>query len=138
MDMYASQVTTDSLGRRGGPRRRWPEATKRKIVAETFEPGASVAVVAQRYELNPNVVFAWRRLYRAGEFGKPMENGSELIPVKVIAPGPGRKRVADRSGALATQTDSIEVRLAEGARVRFSGALAREALREIIAAVFAR
>jgi transposase len=131
-------VTTDSLGRRGGPRRRWPEATKRKIVEETFEAGASVAVVAQRYELNPNVVFAWRRLYRAGEFGKPPESGAELIPVKVIAPEPGPKRVADRSGATATQPDSIEVRLAEGAQVRFSGALAREALREIIAAVFAR
>ncbi len=139
MDMYASQVTTDSLGRRGGPRWRWPEATKRKIVEETFEPGASVAVAAQRYELNPNVVFAWRRLYRAGEFGKPIEGGAELVPVKVIAPTtPGPKRVADRSGAPATQSDSIEVRLAEGAQVRFSGALAREALREIIAAVFVR
>jgi len=138
MDMYASQVTTDSLGRRGGPRRRWPEATKRKIVEETFEAGASVAVVAQRYELNPNVVFAWRRLHRAGEFGKPSESGAQLLPVKVIAPAPGPKRVADRNGASATQPDSIEVRLAEGARVRFSGALAREALREIIAAVFAR
>jgi transposase len=138
MDTYASDVTTDSLGRRGGPRRRWPEATKRKIVEQTFEPGASVAIVARRYELNANVVFAWRRLYRAGEFGKPIEGGAELIPVKVITPDPGPKRIADRSGASATQTDSIEVRLAEGAQVRFSGALAREALREIIAAVFAR
>jgi transposase-like protein len=94
--------------------------------------------VAQRYELNPNVVFAWRRLYRAGEFGKPTQGGAELIPVKVIAPDPGPKRVAERSGASTTQSDSIEVRLAEGAQVRFSGTLAREALREIIAAVFAR
>jgi transposase len=138
MDTYASEVTTDSLGRRGGPRRRWPEATKRKIVEQTFEPGASVAIVARRHELNANVVFAWRRLYRAGEFGKPTEGGAELIPVKVIAPAPGPKRVADRSGASPSQVDSIEVRLAEGAQVRFSGALAREALREIIAAVFAR
>src|SRR2546423_7485405 len=130
MDMYATQVTTDSVGRGGGPRRRWLEATKHKVVEETFEAGASVAVVAQRYELNPNVVFAWRRLYRAGEFGKPAESGAELIPVKVIAPSPGPRRVADRSGASAAQPDSIEVRLAEGAQVRFSGALAREALRE--------
>ncbi len=105
---------------------------------QTFEPGASVAIVARRYELNANVVFAWRRLYRVGDFGKPREGGAELIPVKVIAPDPGTKRVADRSAASTTQTDSIEVRLAEGAQVRFSGALAREALREIIAAVFAR
>ncbi len=58
--------------------------------------------------------------------------------MKVIAPDPGPKRVADRSGASATQSGSIELRLAEGAQVRFSGAPAREALREIIAAVFAR
>src|SRR5258707_15760125 len=114
MDTYASEVTTDSLGRRGGPRRRWPEATKRKIVQQTFEPGASVAIVARRHELNANVVFAWRRLYRAGEFGEPTEGGADLIPVKVIAPAPGPKRVADRSGASPSQADSIEVRLAEG------------------------
>lgn len=135
MDTYVSKVTTDSLGRRGGPRRRWPEATKRKIVEETFAPGASVATVAQRYELNPNVVFAWRRAYRAGV--EPDRN-DELIAVNVIPPDSGVKRGADRASSSAPQTDCIEVLLAEGARVRLSGALAREALREIIAAVFAR
>jgi transposase len=89
MDTYASEVSTDSLGRRGGPRRRWPEELKRKIVEETLKPGASVAIVARRYELNANVVFAWRRLYRAGEFGVVSgDSGAELIPVKVIAPAP--------------------------------------------------
>jgi transposase-like protein len=55
MDTHTSQIVTDSLGRRGGPRRRWPEA-KRKIVEETFKPGASVAIVARRYDLNANVL----------------------------------------------------------------------------------
>ena len=49
-----------SLGRRR--RRRWSEAQKRQIVAETHEPGVSVPMVAQRYNLNANQVFRWRRL----------------------------------------------------------------------------
>jgi hypothetical protein len=38
--------------------RSWPEPLKRKIVAATFEPGASVAAVARRYEVNANQVLA--------------------------------------------------------------------------------
>ena len=45
-------------------RRRWSEAQKRQIVAETHEPGVSVPMVAQRYNLNANQVFKWRRLFR--------------------------------------------------------------------------
>ena len=33
-------------------RRRWSEAQKRQIVAETEEPGVSMPMVAQRYNLN--------------------------------------------------------------------------------------
>lgn len=136
MDTHTSQIPTDSLGRRGGPRRRWPEETKRRIVEETFKPGASVAIVARRYELNANVVFAWRRVYRADGMGPSADSAADLIPVKVIAPDPRRKEV--QSQACVPQTGSIEVLLAGGTQVRFSGSLAREALREIIAAVCAR
>ncbi len=41
--------------------KRWPEALKREIVAATFEPGASVSVVARQYDVNANQVFMWRR-----------------------------------------------------------------------------
>ena len=139
MDTHTSQLMTDSLGRRGGPRRRWPEEAKRKIVEETFKPGASVAIVARRYELNANVVFAWRRLYRAREFGEAVpEGGAGLIPVKVIAPDPGGKRIQKRPRAAVAHSEGIELLLAGGTQVRISGALAREALREIITAVCAR
>jgi transposase len=109
---------------------------KRRIVEETFKPGASVAIVARRYELNANVVFAWRRLYRADRMGPSADSAAELIPVKVIAPDPARKPVQPQ--ACMAPADSIEIVLAEGTQVRFSGSLAREALREIIAAVCAR
>ena len=42
----ASTAGGGSVGRR---RRRWSEAQKRQIVAETCEPGVSVPMVAQRY-----------------------------------------------------------------------------------------
>ena len=53
-----------SVGRR---RRRWSDAQKRQIVAETHEPGVSVPMVAQRYNLNANQIFRWRRLFREAE-----------------------------------------------------------------------
>jgi len=139
MDTHTTEVTTDALGRRGGPRRRWPEAAKRKIVEETFEPGASVAIVARRYELNANVVFAWRRLYRAEERGAAMPTRAPgLIPVNVTAPEAGVPKVRGRPRIDAPSNESIEILLAGGARLRFSGNLAREALKQIIAAVCAR
>jgi transposase len=47
----------------GGKRRRRlrSEDEKRRIVAETFERGASVSAVARRHELNANLLFTWRR-----------------------------------------------------------------------------
>lgn len=42
-------------------RRSWTAAEKRRIVAETFEPGASVSTVARRHDLNANLLFTWRR-----------------------------------------------------------------------------
>ena len=51
----------------GRCRRRWSEAQKRQIVAETHELGVSVPVVAQRYNLNANQIFGRRRLCREPE-----------------------------------------------------------------------
>ena len=38
---------------------------RRRIVEETLEPGASVAVIARSHGVNANQVFGWRRLYLA-------------------------------------------------------------------------
>src|SRR5438552_3009210 len=38
-------------------RRRWPEAAKRRMVAETRMPGTSVSVVTRRYDVNANQLF---------------------------------------------------------------------------------
>ena len=90
-----------SVGRR---RRRWSEAQKRQIVAETQEPGVSVPMVAQRYNLNANKIFGWRRLFRdlerAGGTGR-------FVPVVV-------EGAAGREPDAATMSPPSESVVAEG------------------------
>ena len=47
-------------------RRRWTAAEKVAIVAETYEPGVTVSLVARRHGVAPNQVFSWRRLAAQG------------------------------------------------------------------------
>lgn len=59
-----SIMDTSLTGRRRN--RSWPEALKREIVEAALAPGASVSVVARRYDVNANLVFGWRKRYREG------------------------------------------------------------------------
>ena len=90
-----------SVGRR---RRRWSEAQKRQIVAETCEPGVSVPMVAQRYNLNANQIFKWRRLFREAERAG---GAGRFVPVVVEA-------APDREPAAATMSPPSEGVVAEG------------------------
>jgi transposase len=54
-------VTEQSAKRRYRSKR-----DRRQIVEETLQPGASVAVIARRHDVNANQVFHWRKLYREG------------------------------------------------------------------------
>jgi transposase len=62
-------------------------AEKRRIVELTFQPGQSVARVAQAEGVNSHQVFQWRRAYRAGELAVAGEQASSLLPVIVSAAG---------------------------------------------------
>lgn len=52
--------------RGAGGRRRWSEADKARIVAETARPGAVVSEIARRWQVSPQRVFDWRRRAREG------------------------------------------------------------------------
>ena len=64
------------------PQRRYLELEqKRRIVEETLAEGASVAQIARVHGVNANLVFNWRKLYRAGQLGG--RAGNKLLPVRV-------------------------------------------------------
>ena len=106
-------------------RRHWPEAEKRRIVAEALLPGASVALVARRHDLNANQLFAWCRQYR--EEVVRGEDGSALVPVAVAAAS---------AGDLTSGT--IEIAFAGGVRVRVSGAVETATLRAVLSVLSER
>jgi transposase len=111
-------------------RRRHSVAAKRRIVEETFQPGASVARVARAHEINANQVFSWRRLYQRGRLGgnvRPTPT-AELLPVTITdppaAPVPASTSVSMPPGA-------IQLQLPRG-RLRIEGAVDPHSLRIVL------
>ena len=123
-----------SVGRR---RRRWSEAQKRQIVAETLVPGVSVPMVAQRYNLNADQVFKWRRLFReperaggAGRFVPVVVEGAPSHEAGAAAMSP---QSDDDVAVGAPATGRMEIVLAGGRRVIVDQAVDGPALARVIA-----
>lgn len=60
-------------------RRRWSAEQKKAMVLETEQPGMSVSVVARKYEVQPNQLFRWRRLFHEGAL-TAVRAEEELVP----------------------------------------------------------
>ena len=97
-----------------GRRRRWSEADKGRIVAESYEAGAVVSDVARRHEIAPQHLFAWRKAARTGWLTLPAEAAGLFVPV-VVAP---EKMVAQPAGAMITiEIAGVVVRAGRGADI---------------------
>ena len=114
MSDEAEQSGAGGDGRVRRSRRRRSEARKRRIVAESYQPGVSVSVVARRHDVNANRVFGWRRQYR--ELARAVGG---FVPA-VVSSTEG----AERATLLPAPTDTepsasgrIEIALADGSRV---------------------
>jgi len=86
---------------------------KREIVAATFTSGSSVSLVARRYDVNANQVFAWRRRYR-GASAEPAE--FRLLPVTVTPDQPVGTAPADASELIEIVLAGCRVRVGDGVR----------------------
>ncbi|MCB9947562.1 MAG: transposase [Rhodospirillaceae bacterium] len=101
---------SDGIRRR---RRRYSKSAKRRVVAETFEAGASVAAVARKHGLNANMLFTWRRDPRFG----PGREVASFVPVEMTGPqGPASMPAVDGE-----HEGRIEIILASGVRLALSG-----------------
>ncbi len=107
-----SEVFT-KLGVVIGPRghRRWPDELKALIVAETFEPGATVAGVARKYDLRPNHLSAWRRMARAGRLVLPTSDTIDFAPICVADPHPDPLPAVSKMAMLEVVKGEIIIRL---------------------------
>jgi transposase len=129
MAATATEVSATGLvdTKRSSPRpkrRQWSEALKRRIVAESMEPGASVSIVARRHDVNANQLFKWRR-EMAPEQTPGSAQSVAMLPVE-IAPEAGEPRPrARRSG-------TIEITFSGGARACVRGEVSPETLRQVI------
>ena len=100
------------VAKRRGTYRHHPLALKRSIVAETLQPGASVARIARQHGINANQVFLWRKAYREGLLP---ESGSALLPV-TVTPSMAADRLPTPScpadmGCLTIDVGQIRVRI---------------------------
>jgi len=102
-------------------RRKYPEALKRQMVAETEAPGASVSIVARHHDVNSNQLFRWRRQL----LPKAVVESGAMVPVEIAPDEGGRPRRMDREGV-------IEIAFGCGARVRLRGEVSSETLRQVI------
>lgn len=68
-----------------GRRRSWTVEQKARIVAESYETGATVSAVARRHGLTPQQLFGWRRAARQSEAS---DGGVAFAPVIVEAAEP--------------------------------------------------
>ena len=125
-------------------RRRWSEAEKARIVAETLAPGAVVSVIARRWQVCPQQVFGWQRAAQAGGLAPPTKPaGPAFVPIVAAAARPlvteaapptPAMAVPPRTPPVASAAPAVEVALA-GAVVRVApgtdGALLTAVLRAV-------
>lgn len=103
-----------------GRRRRWPEEAKVRIVEESLSGPRLASATARRHGISNQLLFSWRKAYRAGRLGAP----AGFVPAKIVAE-PSAK--GGESGC-----DRIEIVSANGRRVLVDSDVEVEALLRIL------
>ena len=104
-------ATHEDVPRSANGTRVWPEEVKARIVAETYDEGATVAGVDRRHGLSRTQLSDWRRLARQGLLAPVAGAGSDpfgLVPVTVTPPSG-----ATEDGGAASATGGIAIELAD-------------------------
>jgi transposase len=112
----------DTSGKR---RRLWTVEVKRQIVEESFAGDSSVAQLAQKYAVNANQIFKWRKGYR--EAGLQNSHSINLLPVtvssEIVVPAAN-----PRHPSCPTMAGSLRIELPKG-NLRIAGSVDLTVLR---------
>jgi transposase len=115
-------------------RRRWTTAEKLRIVEESLAAEASVAEVARRHAVHPNLLHQWRRQARTGVLAPGLALASAgAVQFAAVAVTPERQVLS--APELPSAPGVIEIELASGVRVRMSGSVAAATVSATIAAL---
>jgi transposase len=83
-----------------GRRRRWSAEAKLRIVEESFAGWRQASATARRHGISPSLLFAWRKVYRAGTLVDAEPGG--FVPAVVVderaAPAPSRIEIVTPNG----------------------------------------
>ena len=120
-------------------RRRWTDDERRQAVEETQH--LPVSAVARKHGMAKSLLFRWRK--EAGLTGKRRQVAG-FVPVRIAASS--REALASSvpainlplppaSAPVAHEVGSIEIELVGGIKLRASGSVRPEALRQVIAAL---
>ena len=109
-------------------RRRWSDDERRRAVEETqYLP---VSAVARKHGMAKSLLFRWRK--EAGLTGK-RQQVAVFVPVRIAATPAISVAVPSTPAPVAHEAGSIEIELVGGVKLRVSGTVKPEALRQVIA-----
>lgn len=87
-------------------RRRWTAEQKKSMVLGTEQFGMSVSVVARKYEVQPNQLFRWRRLFHEGAL-TAVRADEELVPSSEVKEL--KRRIRELERMLGRKTMETEI-----------------------------
>jgi transposase len=99
-------------------RRRWSDAEKAAIVAESQAPGAQASEIALRYGLHRNQLYSWRREFGTTAIGDAGMSEPAFVPVVAETP-------AGSGAAIEIEIGSAIVRVRSGVELGLLGKVLR-------------